>query len=77
MAGKSQASSSRPSGFKGPFVVVSILRNRRHLYGKPATPPTNQNQAFIVTECRFEAFAPTVFEKPTRICRLAPVFEGV
>jgi hypothetical protein len=49
IAGKSQASSSQSSGLKGTFLVLSILRKYRHLYSKPATPPTNQNQAFIVT----------------------------
>jgi hypothetical protein len=50
IASESQASSSQSSGLKGTFVVRSILRKYRHLYSKPATPSTNQNQAFVVTE---------------------------
>jgi hypothetical protein len=50
IASESQASSSQSPRLKGTFVVRSILRKYRHLYSKPATPPTNQNQAFVVTE---------------------------
>jgi hypothetical protein len=50
IACESQAISSQIFRLKGTFVVRSILRKYRHLYSKPATPSTNQNQAFVVTE---------------------------
>jgi hypothetical protein len=64
IVGESPASSSQSSELKGTFVVRSILRKYRHLYSQPATPPTNQNQAFIVTErvVNLKHFSPIVFE---------------